>query len=662
MHVALARSTRQRLRLERHRPEVVVEATPTELRVESLRQFWILRRNARRVLALMPVVVKAGCRTNLGVIIGVGRIVIAQSNHRCDTNRDGVGTKCQGLRDVGTIANTTRHDQLHLAMHAHLLQRLDGLADTGQGRQADVLDKDVLRGGRAALHAIEHDHIGTGLDGQLRVVIRAAGTDLDVDRLLPVGNLADLLDLDLEIVRPRPVGMTTGAALVDALRQIAHLGNTIRDLLTQQHAAAARLSALANDDLDRVGTTQIVGVHSVPRWQHLVDEDLGMPALLLRHAAVTGRRRRTRHRGATSERLLGLPRQRTETHAGNRDRDLQLDRLLGKARAERDARVAALAIALEGIARHARSEEQQVIEVRQLALGTEATDVVDALAGCSSNLLDRVAIEDVRLAQTRLPIHAVAGLSVVIAHVSPSGLVLAGMVDVEVVETACGAVALELIDLGVGTGCSQQTSELLAMKLLEFLLDAVRAEPFDRATHVDVRLVDRVTERIASIATDHKRAGLSHKRTHVTDAALDDDLDTLHRDAAACRSIALDDYETATTRRRAGLRGVAGDVDRAAHDVLAAANTHVAVDAHMRVLVHARRVVAGVSLDLDLEGRVDTNRDSVCAIWVDDAPAQRTPSGTVVQPLVEFAERRRCEVDNLNVRRSCHRTASFSHE
>jgi hypothetical protein len=69
-----------------------------------------------------------------------------------------------------------------------------------------------------------------------------------------------------------------------------------------------------------------------------------------------------------------------------------------------------------------------------------------------------------------------------------------------------------------------------------------------------------------------------------------------------------------------------------------------------------------VSLDLDLEGCVNTNRDSVCAIRIDDAPAQRTPSGTVVQPLVEFAKRRRCEVDNLNVRRSCHRTASFSHE
>ena len=81
-----------------------------------------------------------------------------------------------------------------------------------------MLDEHVLRRRRAALHAVEHDDVGAGLHRQRRVVIGPRRADLDVDRLLPVGDLAQLLDLDLEIVRAGPVGMPAGRALVDALR------------------------------------------------------------------------------------------------------------------------------------------------------------------------------------------------------------------------------------------------------------------------------------------------------------------------------------------------------------------------------------------------------------------------------------------------------------
>ena len=166
---------------------------------------------------------------------------------------------------------------------------------------------------------------------------------------------------------PGPVGVAAGAALVDALRQVAHRGDAVGDLLAEQHAAAAGLRALADDDLDRVGPAQVVRVHPVARGQQLVDEHLRVAALLGRHAAVAGRRRGAHLAGAAAERLLGGRRQRAEAHAGDRDRDLQLERLLREARPEHDVRVAALAVALERIARHARAEEQQVVEVRQLA-------------------------------------------------------------------------------------------------------------------------------------------------------------------------------------------------------------------------------------------------------------------------------------------------------
>ncbi len=185
---------------------------------------------------------------------------------------------------------------MHLAVHPELLERLDGEWDRGQGGDADVLDEDVLGRCGSSLHAVDDDHVCTCFHRELDVVVGAGGADLDEDRLLPVGDLAELADLDLEIVGPRPVGMPAGAPLVDAFRQVAHRGHPVRDLVAEQHAAAAGLRALADDYLDRVRLAQVVRIHPVPRRQELVDEDLGVAALLGCHAAVAGGRRGARPR------------------------------------------------------------------------------------------------------------------------------------------------------------------------------------------------------------------------------------------------------------------------------------------------------------------------------------------------------------------------------
>ena len=118
--------------------------------------------------------------------------------------------------------------------------------------------------------------------------------------------------------------MAAGRALIDALGQRAHVRDALGDLLAEQHAAAAGLGALADDDLDGVGLAQVIGVHAVAGGQDLIDEDLRMPALLLRHAAVAGRGRGAGQRRAAAQRLLGGARQRAEAHAGNGDGDLEM--------------------------------------------------------------------------------------------------------------------------------------------------------------------------------------------------------------------------------------------------------------------------------------------------------------------------------------------------
>ena len=77
-------------------------------------------------------------------------------------------------------------------LHVHLFERIDGLPHGGQRRNADVLDEHRLRRRRAALHAVDDDDVRAGMHGELHVVEHARRADLHVDRLLPVGDLAQL--------------------------------------------------------------------------------------------------------------------------------------------------------------------------------------------------------------------------------------------------------------------------------------------------------------------------------------------------------------------------------------------------------------------------------------------------------------------------------------
>ena len=55
-----------------------------------------------------------------------------------------------------------------------VLERAARLDDRGQRRDAGVVLEDLGRGGGAALHAVDDDHVGAALGGQLHVVERRA--------------------------------------------------------------------------------------------------------------------------------------------------------------------------------------------------------------------------------------------------------------------------------------------------------------------------------------------------------------------------------------------------------------------------------------------------------------------------------------------------------
>jgi hypothetical protein len=358
-----------------------------------------LRRDTGGIAARLPVVVEAGGAADLAIGVVQLRAVVSHGDQSSGADRDRVGPERQRLGHVRARADAARDDELDSTVETELGERVHGEADRGQCGNPDMLDEDILRGCRPTLHPVHDDRVRARLHGQLDVVVRPRRADLDEDRLLPVGDLAQLADLDLEVVGAGPVRVPARAALVDSLRQVAHLGDPVGDLVPEQHAAPAGLRPLADDDLDRVAAAQVVRIHAVAGGENLVEENARVLALLGRHAAVAGRRRGPDLGRAPPERLFRGRREGAEAHAGDRDRNLELERLPCEAGPERDVRVAALAVALERIARDARAEEEEVVEVRDAALRPEAADVVDALARGALDLGDDRAVEEVRLAQ-----------------------------------------------------------------------------------------------------------------------------------------------------------------------------------------------------------------------------------------------------------------------
>ena len=114
------------------------------------------------------------------------------------------------------------------AVEADVFEGGPGLADGRQGRDAGVFLEQLGRGAGAPFHAVDDDHVGARLGRQADVVEDARGPHLDEDRHLVVGRLAQLFDLDDQVVGAEEVGMPAGRALIDAGREGRAAGRSRR--------------------------------------------------------------------------------------------------------------------------------------------------------------------------------------------------------------------------------------------------------------------------------------------------------------------------------------------------------------------------------------------------------------------------------------------------
>ena len=89
---------------------------------------------------------------------------------------------------------------------------------------------------------------------------------------LVAGCLPELVDLHRQVVGPEPVRVSGRGALVNARRQIPHLGDLVPNLYTHEHAAGTGLGALPNDNLHGLGLRQVVRIEAVSTWENLVDK------------------------------------------------------------------------------------------------------------------------------------------------------------------------------------------------------------------------------------------------------------------------------------------------------------------------------------------------------------------------------------------------------
>ena len=265
--VRLAARAREHLQLHGQRRQEVVDALGRLLDDEPLAELRILGRDPDRAAPGVAVVALAGGNADRALVVGdAGDLLVAVERHqRRVAERDRLRAEREALRDVRAVPDPAGDDEVDLVGEPDVLERAPRLGDRGHERDAGLLGRDVRACAGAALGSVQVDDVRPALGRHAHVVVDARGAELELDRHLVVGRLADLLHLQREVVRAEPVRVPCGRALVDAGRERAHLRDLLGHLLAHQVPAEADLAALADEELDPVREHQVVRVEPVPR-------------------------------------------------------------------------------------------------------------------------------------------------------------------------------------------------------------------------------------------------------------------------------------------------------------------------------------------------------------------------------------------------------------
>ncbi len=107
----------------------------------------------------MPIVIGARRCPELSIFFLPLRVVVAQRDQRGGSDGNRIRPQGQSLGDVGARSDPPRDDELDLAMHAKVLESLYRRTYARKGREADMLDEDVLGRRRSSLHSVDDNHI-----------------------------------------------------------------------------------------------------------------------------------------------------------------------------------------------------------------------------------------------------------------------------------------------------------------------------------------------------------------------------------------------------------------------------------------------------------------------------------------------------------------------
>src|SRR6476646_10828040 len=216
MYARLAAGARQHLRFERERVQEIIDALCSLVGIEALAQLRVLRGDADRAASGVAVIAIAGRNADLVLEIRLRDLFVAVQRHQHRVpNSDGVGAKRHGLRYIAAVPDAPGVNQTDLAALAKLVDGPARLADSGNSRHAGILGGDMRPRPGAALHCVDIDGVRSALHGHAHVVINARRAELELNRDLPIGRLAHLLNLERKIIGAEPVWMTSRRALIE---------------------------------------------------------------------------------------------------------------------------------------------------------------------------------------------------------------------------------------------------------------------------------------------------------------------------------------------------------------------------------------------------------------------------------------------------------------